>query len=186
MPRGRAGGWLRWCLYTPRRTVGVMICAAVALFLIGHVTAAASHRTARPGATIARTPRTPRTTASPAVPDAPITSLGSSMPASAATSSPPPGAAATATRFAAIWTDHQLDRAAWWRALQPLLTPAMARGTAAVDPAEIPATAVTGAATIAAGPGLVVRVPTDAGGLLVRLDPTGTRVDGVAFDTPGN
>lgn len=180
MPRGWTGGWLRWCLYTPRRTAGVMACAAVALFVIGHVTAATTHRAARPDV------REPRPAISSAVAVAPSTPPGSDAPTPTAASTPPSDAVTTATRFAAIWTDHQLDRAAWWHALQPLLSPAMARGTASVDPAEIPATAVTGPATVADGPGLVVRVPTDAGGLLVRLDPTGRRVDSVAFDTPGN
>jgi hypothetical protein len=59
-----------------------------------------------------------------------------------------------------------LDHDAWWAGLEPLLTQQAALDYAYVDPATVPATAVTGPATLAEETSAyvaTVEVPTDAG-----------------------
>ena len=93
------------------------------------------------------------------------------QPAPSPTSSPVDHSAdvSKATAFVAIWLSHT-PAATWLPAIQALSTPALATGFASTDPAVVPGTKVT-------GPGvwslLGVTVPTDAGSVIVTLDPLG-------------
>ena len=73
----------------------------------------------------------------------------------------------------------ELDHDAWWAGLEPLLTQQAALDYAYVDPANVPATALTGPATVVEETSAyvtTVEVPTDAGPYAIIL----TRQDAAA------
>jgi hypothetical protein len=88
-------------------------------------------------------------------------------------------AADAAQAVTAAFARPDLDQDAWWAGLEPLLTQQAALDYAYVDPANVPATAVTGPGTVAAGTSAyvaTVEVPTDAGPYAIVL----TRQDAAA------
>jgi hypothetical protein len=88
-------------------------------------------------------------------------------PAAPAAQAPPAAAA-----FAAAWTRRGLQAEQWWAQLAPLCTPAFAAKLRSTDPANVPASQVTGPPVAVRDPseGLAVyTVPTNAGTLSVTL-----------------
>ncbi|NYT96454.1 hypothetical protein [Salinispora sp. H7-4] len=87
---------------------------------------------------------------------------------------PPPAAQAApvAARFASAWARPDLSATAWWQGLAPLCDEGFAGLLRTVDPAQVPATRVTGppVATHAPADGAAeFEVPTDAGTVTVTL-----------------
>lgn len=83
-----------------------------------------------------------------------------------------------ARKFVVAWARPRLSQAAWWHGIlagRPAMT--FAQALSQTDPSTIPATKVTGPARVlSTTPTLVsVRVPTDAGDVMVVLAPTGGR-----------
>jgi hypothetical protein len=76
-----------------------------------------------------------------------------------------------ATVFAQAWSSSGRSPQEWTRGIQPLVTPALATGLAQTDPARVPATKVTGEASLltASATRAAVKVPTDGGGIVVTL-----------------
>lgn len=88
-------------------------------------------------------------------------------------------AADAATTAMTAFARPSLDYATWWGELEPLLSADAAQDYAYVDPANIPATQVTGPATLADETSAYVArviVPTDVGDYVVVL----SRSDGAA------
>jgi hypothetical protein len=90
----------------------------------------------------------------------------------AATSAPPaPAAVDAATGYVQAWARPNLDQPAWLAALQPLVLPAYAPLLADTDPANVPATTLTGAPRVVSSTTdtVVVDVPTDTGRIRVTV-----------------
>jgi hypothetical protein len=101
---------------------------------------------------------------------------------SSLTAAPPDAVLEVATKWAMAWVNHPdgITTEAWLSALRPLSTEEQITTMETVDPANVPASAVTGAAVATAnrGSSVVVAVPTDGGALRVELiaTPQGWRV----------
>lgn len=80
-------------------------------------------------------------------------------------------AVARAEGFVRAWARPDLDATTWFSGLQGFLSPSAAEGFLWTDPAVVPATTVTGAASLVDGSATsaTVVVPTDAGDHLVVL-----------------
>jgi hypothetical protein len=114
-----------------------------------------------------------RPTASAAAPVDPLDDVRPS-PQRYPTDDPPSVQAAleggTAVMTAFARPDENADT--WWAAVSPLLTPAAETAYSGTDPAEIPASAITGTAWLGQSPSpflATVFVPTDAGNYVVLL-----------------
>jgi hypothetical protein len=124
-------------------------------------------------------PATARPTASAAAPAGPRDEV-ETTPLPYPTDDIPSAQAALDTGTAVMTAFARPDQSAdgWWAALSPLLTPAAATAYSGTDPAEIPASTLTGPAWLGESPSPFlsnVFVPTDAGNyvvLLVRDDAT--------------
>ncbi|MCE3555171.1 hypothetical protein LWC33_27430 [Pseudonocardia sp. RS11V-5] len=187
-PRGRAAAYRAvwsWPLRTPLRLAGTVVVVLALAVLVSFVVGALrpppqSPAAQEPGATTAttgaRAPASPTPTALPPVaPLAPTT-----LPLSAA----PAQALQVAQDWATAWATHPAGTTnqQWVAALAPYTTPEYVGTLSGVDPANIPATRVTGAATATqVSPASVVAdVPTDAVTLQVTVVDTeaGWRVSG--------
>jgi hypothetical protein len=121
-----------------------------------------------------------RPTASPAAPASPrddVEASPLSYPTDDVASTQAALDAGTAVMTAFAQPDQSAD--AWWAGLSPLLTPTAATAYSGTDPAEIPASTVTGPAWLGETPSsflATVFVPTDAGNYVVML----VRDDGAA------
>ena len=120
---------------------------------------------------------------SPGAPDdgyaEPDTPQGSASPSADAL---PEAAVDVATQFAGLWLNQDgLDEQQWYDRLVPLATEATQRQLAGVDPANVPATELTGEPTIS-GPSVVF--DTDRGLLTLTMteDDGVWKVSGVDFD----
>jgi hypothetical protein len=188
-PRGRSAAYRalwQWPLRSPARLglTAVFLLALVvgAVAGIGAMTPVRSVGTAvaAGGATPTPAAGRPATPATPTVlpPVAPLTP--SSLPLSAA----PDPALSVAARWAAAWVDHPQGVSAqqWVDGLRPFTTDEYLGVLVGVDPANIPATRVTGEpqATKVAARSVQVTVPTNALTLdvLVVLTDEGWRVAG--------
>ncbi|MBG0567527.1 hypothetical protein [Actinoplanes aureus] len=90
----------------------------------------------------------------------------------AAPSAPAAAAALDAARsYVTAWARPDLDQATWYTQLRPLVIAEYARLLADTDPANVAATAVTGAPTVVSSTTAVVvaDVPTDAGAVRVTV-----------------
>lgn len=138
-------GALLWPLWSPKR-LGLTAVGIIAVLGILGGCAGAGH-SSKPSRSAVSTPE-PSPTSSPIDHSADVSK---------------------ATAFVAIWLSHT-PAATWLPAIQALSTPALATGFASTDPAVVPGTKMT-------GPGvwsiLGVTVPTDAGSVIVTLDPLG-------------
>lgn len=77
-----------------------------------------------------------------------------------------------ALAFARAWVRRERPAAQWLAAVRPLCEPGFAKLMATVDPANVPASRVTGVAQVVVAPAVGTaqyRVPTDAGALLVTV-----------------
>ncbi|MEU6077545.1 hypothetical protein [Micromonospora sp. NPDC047074] len=85
----------------------------------------------------------------------------------------PPAAQAprVVAAFAAAWARPDLSAAVWWKRVAPHCEEGFARALRTVDPAQVPATQVTGRPSVKQAPkaAAVYEVPTDAGTLTVTL-----------------
>ncbi|WIM99995.1 hypothetical protein ACTOB_003669 [Actinoplanes oblitus] len=92
-------------------------------------------------------------------------------PGAAPSATPAPAAVDAATGYVQAWAHPSLDRAAWYAQLQPLVTPEYAELLADTDPANVPATTVTGAPRVVRSTTdmVVADVLTDAGGIRVTV-----------------
>jgi hypothetical protein len=190
-PRGRSAAYRalwQWPLRSPARlglTVVLLLAVVVgAVAGIGAVTVrGAGTAVASSGATLTPQPAPagrPATSVAPTVlpPVRPLTP--STLPPSAA----PDPALSVAARWAAAWVDHPQGVSAqqWVDGLRPFTTDEYLGVLVGVDPANIPATRVTGEprATKVASRSVQVTVPTNALTLdvLVVLTDEGWRVAG--------
>jgi hypothetical protein len=187
-PRGRSAAYRalwQWPLRSPAR-LGLTAVFLLAL-VVGAVAGVGAMTTVRSVGTVVAGGATPTPTAgrpapplTPTVlpPVAPLTP--SSMPLSAA----PNPALAVAARWAAAWVDHPQGVSAqqWVDGLRPFTTDEYLGVLVGVDPANIPATRVTGEPrpTKVAARSVQVEVPTNALTLdvLVVLTDEGWRVAG--------
>jgi hypothetical protein len=89
-----------------------------------------------------------------------------------------------ATAFADAWSSSASSQEQWTRGIRPYVTSALADGLSHTDPAQIPATKVTGDGTLltSSATSAQVRVPTDGGSILVTVyqGSSGWRISGVA------
>jgi hypothetical protein len=83
----------------------------------------------------------------------------------------------TATRFAAAWAQPVLPAARWWAGVAPWCQPSYAELLRTVDPANIPATRITGPPRpVSQQSGLATyTVATDAGVLTITVAALGGR-----------
>lgn len=113
-----------------------------------------------------------------APPRSPTASVGRDDHDSDATAAPITAAADIAARFATAWSRPALPGDQWWAALAPLCESRFAEQLRTVDPANVPASAVTGPPTPAQPPKpalAVYTVPTNAGTLTITVSAgTGT------------
>lgn len=108
-----------------------------------------------------------------------LSHVPSVAPSTTPTTSPGGGAGAggdasvtkLAIAFAQAWCLSARSQQEWTRGIQPFVTPALAAGLAQTDPARVPATKVTGEASLvtASSTSAQVNVPTDGGSILVAL-----------------
>ncbi|MFV2021724.1 hypothetical protein [Micromonospora sp. LOL_023] len=91
---------------------------------------------------------------------------------------PPVQAAPVAAAFATAWARPDLTAQAWWQGVAALCDDGFAAALRTVDPAQVPATRVTGQPVVVEAPeagAAVYDVPTDAGTLTVTLSDVGGR-----------
>ncbi|MFC5996003.1 hypothetical protein ACFQE5_17495 [Pseudonocardia hispaniensis] len=190
--RGRSAAYRsiwQWPLRSPLRlaitaaavlalAVGISVTSAVLRPAADHGTTPSGTASATPG-TVSRAPNT-GSGAAPTVlpPVAPLTP--SALPLDQA----PAAALRTAAAWAAAWADHPegITSQQWLSRLRPYTTDEYLGVLSSVDPANVPATRVTGAPTpVRVAPSSVqVTVPTDALTLVVLVVDTesGWRVAG--------
>jgi hypothetical protein len=79
-----------------------------------------------------------------------------------------------ATAFAKAWSSSGRSQLEWTRGIQPYVTPALAAGLATTDPGRVPATTVTGEASLVSASATSARVivHTDGGSIVVALSRT--------------
>ena len=188
-PRGRSAAYRalwQWPLRSPARLgLTAIFLLALVVGAVAGINAATSARSAgvavvAGGATPTPPAGRPATAATPTVlpPVAPLTP--SSLPLSAA----PDPALAVAARWAAAWVDHPQGVSAqqWVDGLRPFTTDEYLGVLVGVDPANIPASRITGEsrATKVAARSVQVEVPTNTLTLdvLVVLTDDGWRVAG--------
>jgi hypothetical protein len=174
--RGQASTVLRWPLWSWRNLS--VTAAALLLLLYGmgrviepaKITMSASHL---PGVTAGPTISPPSPTALAGSSPTPATVPGTSSTSTSAGLSATGGESVTrvATAFAQAWSSSGRSQQEWIRGIQPFVTPALSTGLAQTDPARVPATKVTGEATLvtASATNASVRVPTDGGSIVVTL-----------------
>jgi len=191
-PRGRSAAYRalwQWPLRSPAR-LGLCLVAVLAV-VIGVVAGLGALRggtavgsaIAAPGVSTTPTPRAPTGSRAPVTPTVlpPVAELTpSSLPVSAA----PASALSVAARWSAAWVDHPegITPQQWVDGLRPFTTDEYLGVLAGVDPANIPASRVTGEprALRVAARSVQVQVPTNALTLVVLVVQTedGWRVAG--------
>ena len=186
-PRGRAAAYRAlwsWPLRSPLR-LGLTVLVVVAVALVVSVVLGglrpAAEQAAKPGTSTVPTSgvRAPSSLAPTALPPvAPLT------PTTLPLSSAPPAAVQVAQNWAAAWANHPdgTTNQTWIAGLTPFTTPEYVGTLVGVDPANIPATRVTGPArpTEVSPRSIAVEVPTDAVTLAITVVDTeaGWRVAG--------
>lgn len=186
--RGRAAVYRRlwgWPLRSPKHLAGAAVLAAVALTAIGFALpspppperqVSASQR-----ADEAARAAHPATAPAPSTAAPPSVSVPNTPPPAVP---PDPAGVQLAERWGRLWVDHPpgVDGHQWAGRLQPFTTAEFQPLLSSVDPANVPADAVTGPAVplrSTAG-SMDVRLPTNAGDITVQLirSPAGWRVAG--------
>jgi hypothetical protein len=158
---------VRWPLHSPGRLASVVAVMVALVWLFAAV---------RPGAVAEQASSTSAVTSSPMVTSS-ATTAATSTPAPVSTTMTSSDAeiagspAEVAGRFVGAWARPDLPVEAWQADLLPLATPEFGAQLRTVDPSNVPARSVTGAA---AGGSLTalsatVTVPTDAGLIVVEL-----------------
>ena len=184
-PRGRAAAYRAvwsWPLRSPLRFAAFAVVVIAVVVLVSFVLGGRqtpSSPTAQNGTVPTTGVRSPSSLAPTALPPvAPLT------PTTLPLSSAPPAAVQVAQNWAAAWVNHPagITNQAWVAGLTPFTTSEYVGTLTGVDPANIPATRLTGAAraTGVAPRTVTVQVPTDAVTLAITVVETeaGWRVSG--------
>lgn len=184
-PRGRAAAYRAvwsWPLRSPLRFAATAVVVIAVVVLVSFVLGGRqtpSSPTAQNGTVPTTGVRSPSSLAPTALPPvAPLT------PTTLPLSSAPPAAVQVAQNWAAAWVNHPagITNQAWVAGLTPFTTSEYVGTLTGVDPANIPATRLTGAAraTGVAPRTVTVQVPTDAVTLAITVVETeaGWRVSG--------
>ncbi|WP_158885515.1 hypothetical protein [Amycolatopsis anabasis] len=180
--RGRAAVYRRlwgWPLRSPKHLVFAIVLLVVLITAIGiilpKVLVDRNGRNLPPGsASSAET----TSTRSPQAPGAAPQSTRLTSPLKSPTSAPPnPEALTVAKSWAAAWVNHPagITNEQWLQALRPLTTDEYLPQMSTVDPANIPATKVTGdpTPTTSYTSSVEVQVPTDGPKLTITVVNTG-------------
>lgn len=172
MNAGGVGRAVRWPLWSWRNLTVTAVLALVLLAALGRLTNGV-------GASAAPAPRTSLTASVPTVPAAPATSsaptTAGSVAASPSSTTPAKVSAespvAVATAFVTAWSTTTHGEASWLAAMKPWGTPSLLSSLTGTDPAQVPATRVTGDAALKSikGATATVSVPTDGGRIAVDL-----------------
>jgi hypothetical protein len=181
MPAEGLGRIWRWPLHSPRRffscLLGVVILIAISNMVFGGRTGLpASDR----NAAAASASTTPTDTGLPAAPTSPSPTMPEITP-SVSPRPPVPGAtqqvASTAVAFTRAWADHNRPATEWWARVSRYADPELAAQLKTTDPANVPASKVTGPPHPVAVyyASASVEVPTDAGTVVVALVSDGHR-----------
>jgi hypothetical protein len=191
MPSGDGLGQLwRWPLYSPRRfftcIAAVLALIAVTNMVLG-VTRPSAPLQAAPTNTPAAPTATPEDTGTPATqsPASPAPALPgeSEPPATTPSVTPKPASArgavlasSAALSFTREWANHARPAAQWLAAVSRYADPEFAAQLRSTDPANVPASKVTGRPTPVSVffASASVEVPTDAGTMVVDLVSDGT------------
>ncbi|MEJ2869731.1 hypothetical protein WCD74_18330 [Actinomycetospora sp. OC33-EN08] len=187
--RGRSGAYRalwEWPLHSPVRLA--LVAAVLALVVVG-ITAVSgwlAPRSSTTGGALGPVPEAPTVTVGPSAPQAPPELTPTTLPLAAA----PQAALGVAQRWTAAWVDHPAGTSGrdWSERLRPYTTDEYLPTLADVDPANVPATRVTGPPrAVEVRPDSVrVEVPTDTLTLqllLVQVGPGDWRVSG--YDRAG-
>ncbi|WP_018686313.1 hypothetical protein [Actinokineospora enzanensis] len=191
--RGRAAVYRKlwgWPLRSPRHLAVAVFLAVLVLtaagIIVPKVLGRGHGQQAAPGAAGASTPVATSTTVpgqrpdaglTTAVPTSPLPTRITSGPTPTSRADAPPQALDAVTRFAERWVDHPAGITAkdWLDHLRPYTTEEYLAVMADVDPANVPASRVTGPvrAAVSFAKSVEAEVPTDAGTLHVTVIDTG-------------
>ncbi|TPG14038.1 hypothetical protein [Pedococcus bigeumensis] len=172
MNAGRVGRAVRWPLWSWRNLTVTAVLALVLLASLGRLTNEV-------GASAAPAPRPPLTASVPTVPAATTTPSApttagsvierpsSTTPTKVTTGSP----VAVATAFVTAWSTTTHGETPWLTGMKPWGTPSLISSLTGTDPAQVPATRVTGDAALKSikSATATVSVPTDGGRIAVDL-----------------
>ena len=172
MNAGGVGRAVRWPLWSWRNLTVTAVLALVLLAALGRLTNGV-------GASAASAPRPPLTASVPTVPAA---TTASSNPTTAESVTASPGSTrptkvsagspvAVATAFVTAWSTTTHGETPWLTGMKPWGTQSLISSLTGTDPAQVPATRVTGDAALKSikGATATVSVPTDGGRIAVGL-----------------
>lgn len=173
MNAGGVGRAVRWPLWSWRNLTVTAVLALVLLAALGRLTNGV-------GASAASAPRPPLTASVPTVPAATTTLSDPTAPVESATASqssttPTKVSAgspvAVATAFVTAWSTTTHGETPWLTGMKRWGTPSLISALTGTDPAQVPATRVTGDAALKSikGATATVSVPTDGGRIAVDL-----------------
>jgi hypothetical protein len=185
-PRGRGAAYRalwQWPLRSPARLIGCGVALVVVLVGLNALLGLTGIR--HPGGLLGTTSATGPVQAKSAAPRAPAAAAPTRLPpvpeltpAVLPLSKAPPAALAVATKWTQAWAKHPpgTTTQTWVNGLKPFTTEEYLGVLDTVDPANVPATKVTGPArAVAVAPSSVrVDVPTDALTLVVLVVDTGS------------
>jgi hypothetical protein len=188
-PKGRGAAYRpvwQWPLRSPARLIGCLVVLAVIVvganaafgLLPGRSSSAGGVFDSPTGSVAPTPPARALPTTPPAGEPTRLPPVPELTPRTLPLSKAPPAALTVATRWTQAWARHPADgtTATWVNGLRPYTTDEYLDVLATVDPANVPATRVTGPArAVLVSPSSVrVEVPTDAVRLVVLVVNTGT------------
>lgn len=165
---------LRWPLWSWRNLTLTAAAALVLLALAGRLTngvgPAAANPPPPPNTTVATAPTVTNSSPSPITP----TATASTTAAPTRSSSPhadPGSPVQVAAAFVTAWVTTAGGQGHWLAGMKPWATPGLVASFTGTDPAQVPATRLTGDAALKSthGTTAAVTVPTDGGRVLVQL-----------------
>ncbi|QRP44980.1 hypothetical protein [Amycolatopsis sp. FDAARGOS 1241] len=181
--RGRAAVYRRlwgFPLRSPRHLAGTIVFLAILVTALGIVLPKVMGKpaTATPGAPAATSSAAPTTGVAAPVPSTETLPTRLSSPLLTPTSAPPsPEAVNVAKQWATAWVNHPagISNADWLNGMRALTTDEFLPVMSTVDPANIPATRVTGEPTVQSSftSSVKVIVPTDGPKLSITVVNTG-------------
>jgi hypothetical protein len=182
--RGRAAVYRRlwgWPLRSPKHLIITLVGLAVGVAVLAIAVAKLSGPAPRAAAAPSTTDTSASTTQNVAPPTDPSTAPTTSTPMqtrlpappSPSSAAPDPAALDVAVRWTSAWANHPsgVSTYQWLQGMRPYTTEEYMTIMESIDPANVPASKVTGPATaISSVAGSIdVRVPTDSGPLAVTL-----------------
>ncbi|MFI5612323.1 hypothetical protein [Amycolatopsis sp. NPDC051903] len=181
--RGRAAVYRRlwgFPLRSPRHLAGTVVFLAILVTALGIVLPKVMGKpaTATPAGPAATSSAAPTTGVAAPVPSTETLPTRLSSPLLTPTSAPPnPEAVDVAKQWATAWVNHPegISNADWLKGMRPLTTDEFLPVMSTVDPANIPATRVTGEPAVESSftSSVKVIVPTDGPKLLITVVNTG-------------